>query len=107
MGVGMALFLEVHKVGGRTAEEVARGHAADLVSLERLGIRYRRHWLSPGSERVFCLVEATDAESLRAAQRDGATVSIREVTGLFPMDMGSREGQGSSTRRDPPFCILP
>lgn len=92
----MALFLEVHKVGGRTVEEVARGHAADLVSLERLGIRYRRHWLSPGSGRVFCLVEATDAECLRAAQRGGATVSIREVTDLFPIDMGSHSSESDT-----------
>lgn len=79
----MALFLEVHKVGGAGAEEIARAHAADLLRLARLGISYRRHWFSRSSGRVCCLVEAPDAEALRAAQGDVPELVTREITGLL------------------------
>lgn len=88
----MALFLEVHEVGGRTVWEVARTHAADLRTRRAPGVRYLRHWFSDASGRVVCLVEAPDASALRAIHADSQALLIRELTGtlgpIAPADDG-------------------
>ena len=63
----MPLFMDVHeKVEGLTAEAVAKAHRRDLEVQDEYGVRYLRYWYDEGSGKVFCLVDAPDAEAASA-----------------------------------------
>ncbi|HEY7281532.1 MAG TPA: DUF4242 domain-containing protein [Actinomycetota bacterium] len=72
----MPLFMDVHHhlPEGATAGDVADAHRADLATQGRYGVSYLRYWVDEGSGKVFCLVEAPDA--------DAATTVHREAHGL-------------------------
>jgi hypothetical protein len=73
----MPLFMDVHeKVEGLTAEAVAGAHARDLEVPHAHGVDYKPYWFDEGSGKVFCLVEAPDA--------DAAIAVHREAHGLLP-----------------------
>jgi hypothetical protein len=73
----MPLFMDVHeKVEGLTAEAVAGAHARDLEVQHAHGVNYKQYWFDEGSGKVFCLVEAPDA--------DAAIAVHREAHGLLP-----------------------
>ena len=77
----MPLFMDVHhKVEGLTAETVASAHALDLEVQSRYGVDYRRYWFDEGSGKVFCLVEAPDAESAAAVHREAHGLEADEIT---------------------------
>ena len=67
----MPLFMDVHeKVEGLTAEAVAGAHQKDLEVQGRYGVDYRQYWFDEGSGKVFCLVEAPDAEAAAHVHRE-------------------------------------
>jgi hypothetical protein len=67
----MPLFMDVHeKVEGLTAEAVAGAHAADLKTQEAYGVDYKQYWFDEGTGKVFCLVEAPDAEAAAQVHRE-------------------------------------
>ena len=60
----MTLFMDVHeKVEGLTAEAVGNAHKADLETQGAYGVDYKQYWFDEGTGKVFCLVEAPDAET--------------------------------------------
>ena len=79
----MPLFMDVHeKIDGLTAEAVAEAHRRDLEVQDEYGVRYLRYWFDEGSGKVFCLVEAPDAETASAVHREAHGLvadSIAEV----------------------------
>lgn len=67
----MPLFMDVHDhVEGLTAEAVAGAHQKDLETQERYGVDYKQYWFDEGSGKVFCLVEAPDAETAATVHRE-------------------------------------
>ncbi|WP_448002606.1 DUF4242 domain-containing protein [Agromyces bauzanensis] len=67
----MALFMDVHdRVEGLTADAVAGAHAKDLEVQGRYGVDYRQYWFDEGSGKVFCLVDAPDAEAAAQVHRE-------------------------------------
>jgi len=67
----MALFMDVHThVERLTAEAVAGAHARDLEVQNKHGVDYKSYWFDEGSGKVFCLVEAPDAEAAAAVHRE-------------------------------------
>ena len=67
----MPLFMDVHeKVDGLTAEAVAGAHAKDVETQDKYGVNYKQYWFDEGSGKVFCLVEAPDAESAETVHRE-------------------------------------
>ena len=67
----MTLFMDIHeKVEGLTAEAVANAHQADLEVQGAYGVDYQQYWFDEGSGKVFCLVEAPDAESAAQVHRE-------------------------------------
>ena len=67
----MPLFMDVHeKVDGLTAEAVAGAHAADVETQQKYGVNYKQYWFDEDSGKVFCLVEAPDAESAITVHRE-------------------------------------
>ena len=60
----MALFMDVHTMGGPVGlTDVEQAHAADLRTQERYGVSYLRYWVDHEQGKIFCLVEAPDADA--------------------------------------------
>jgi hypothetical protein len=67
----MPLFMDSHDLHGPvSAEEVAKAHAADLAAQERHGVSYERYWVDEAQGRIFCLVQAPDAEAAATVHRE-------------------------------------
>ena len=76
----MPLFMDIHHhVDGLTADAVAGAHQADLDVQERHGVHYLRYWFDEGSGKVFCLVEAPDADAASAVHREAHGLVADEV----------------------------
>jgi hypothetical protein len=77
----MPLFMDVHqRVDGLTAEAVAGAHKRDLEVQEKYGVHYQRYWFDEGSGKVFCLVEAPDAEAAVAVHREAHGLVADDIT---------------------------
>lgn len=82
----MPLFMDVHhKVEGLTAEAVAGAHEKDLEVQEKHGVNYLRYWFDEGSGKVFCLVDAPDAEAAATVHREAHGLLADE---LIPVQEG-------------------
>jgi hypothetical protein len=68
----MPLFMDVHESlpGGATATDVAKAHAADVETQGKYGVKYIRYWVNDDEGKVFCLVEAPDAETAITVHRE-------------------------------------
>jgi hypothetical protein len=76
----MPLFMDVHnKVDGLTAEAVAGAHQRDLEEQGKYGVKYQRYWFDENSGKVFCLVEAPDAETAATVHREAHGLVADEI----------------------------
>jgi hypothetical protein len=68
----MPVFMDVHEhiPDAATAKDVAGAHAADLKTQEQYGVKYLRYWVDEKEHKVFCLVEAPDAETAARVHRE-------------------------------------
>jgi Nickel responsive protein SCO4226-like len=67
----MTLFMDSHSIdGGVKVGDVAEAHLADLKTQERYGVHYLRYWVDERAGRIFCLVDAPDAEAARRVHRE-------------------------------------
>jgi hypothetical protein len=56
--------MDVHNIaGGVSADDVAQAHQADLAKQGQYGVEYERYWVDGNAGKVFCLVEAPDAQA--------------------------------------------
>jgi len=67
----MALFMDTHSLeGGVKAEDVAEAHRADLAAQGKYGVSYLRYWVDEDAGKIFCLVDAPDAEAANQVHRE-------------------------------------
>jgi hypothetical protein len=67
----MSLFMDVHNLeGGVSAADVAKAHQADLETQEKYGVSYLRYWVDESAGKIFCLVEADNAEDANTVHRE-------------------------------------
>lgn len=67
----MALYMDTHEIaGGVKAGDVAQAHLADLNTQDRHGVRYLRYWVDEAAGKIFCLVDAPDAEAANTVHRE-------------------------------------
>jgi hypothetical protein len=65
------LFMDVHNLGsGVTIDDVAKAHQADLATQGEHDVSYLRYWVDETEGRVFCLVEAPDADAANTVHRE-------------------------------------
>jgi hypothetical protein len=81
----MPLFMDVHSTipAEADASAVAEAHEADLRVQDKYHVRYVNYWLDEADRKIFCLVEAPDAESAAAVHREAHGLvadEIHEVT---------------------------
>jgi hypothetical protein len=82
----MALFMDIHSLGGAVGmADAEQAHAADLKTQERYGVSYLRYWVDEGEGKIFCLVEAPDAEAAASVHREAHGLVADEI---FPVAEG-------------------
>ena len=76
----MPLFMDVHTIeGGVTEEDVAGAHERDLATQGAFGVEYKKYWVDAEAGRIFCLVEAPNAEAANAVHRDAHGLVADEI----------------------------
>jgi Nickel responsive protein SCO4226-like len=76
----MALFMDTHNIeGGVAASDVAAAHAADVATQGAHGVNYLRYWVDEEAGKIFCLVEAPDAEAANIVHRDAHGLVADEI----------------------------
>lgn len=76
----MPLYLDIHRdVEGHTPKAIAEGHRKDLEVQGKYGVRYLKYWYDNGGRRVFCLVEAPNAEAAIAVHREAHGQLAEEI----------------------------
>ena len=76
----MALFMDTHNIeGGVAASDVAAAHQADLATQGAHGVDYLRYWVDESAGKIFCLVEAPDAEAANTVHREAHGLVADEI----------------------------
>jgi hypothetical protein len=76
----MALFMDVHNIeGGVAVGDVAEAHKADLETQARYGVSYLRYWVDEKAGRIFCLVEADNADDANTVHREAHGLVANEI----------------------------
>jgi hypothetical protein len=73
------LFMDVHELDSVTAAAVADAHSKDLAVQDKHGVSFIRYWVDEDNAKVYCLAEATTAQSISAAHA--------EAHGLVPQNV--------------------
>ena len=83
----MPLFMDVHEnLPGAKATDVAEAHKKDLEIQGEYGVQYHRYWVDETNGKVFCLVEAPDAEAAAAVHKEAHGLLADH---LYPVVEGS------------------
>ena len=76
----MALFMDAHTIeGGVSVADVAAAHAADVATQTPHGVDYQRYWVDEEAGKIFCLVEAPDAETAAAVHQEAHGLVADEI----------------------------
>jgi hypothetical protein len=76
----MALFMDAHTIeGGVSINDVASAHQADLATQDAYGVNYVRYWVDEAAGKIFCLVEAPDAEAAATVHREAHGLVAEEI----------------------------
>jgi hypothetical protein len=68
-----------HMEGGVSVDDVAKAHEADLATQEKHGVTYRRYWVDESAGKIFCLVDAPDAEAANTVHREAHGLVADEI----------------------------
>ncbi len=84
----MPLFMDIHEnlPEGASAKDVAEAHAADVKTQEKYGVNYLKYWVDEEGGKVFCLVDAPDAETAYAVHSEAHGLVADRI---FPVQEGS------------------
>jgi hypothetical protein len=76
----MPLYMDVHNMdGGVSVDDVAQAHQADLATQGAHGVEYKRYWVDEKAGKIFCLVEAPDAEAANTVHREAHGLVADEI----------------------------
>jgi hypothetical protein len=83
----MALFMDVHHMdGGVSAADVAGAHQQDVETQEKYGVDYQHYWVDEQNGKIFCLVDAPDAETAARVHREAHGLEADEI---YPVTQGA------------------
>ncbi|TMG88586.1 MAG: DUF4242 domain-containing protein, partial [Betaproteobacteria bacterium] len=66
----MPTYMDIHQLHGETPEDIAKAHAADLEMQRKYGVEYRKYWVNESCSKLFCLVDAPNAEAASQVHRE-------------------------------------
>ena len=76
----MPLFMDVHNMdGGVSLDDVAQAHQADLATQGDRDVNYLRYWVDEGQGKIFCLVDAPNADAANDVHRDAHGLVADEI----------------------------
>ena len=75
----MPRYKDVHNLPGVKAEAVAKAHEADLAIQGQYGVDYVHYWVDEAQGKVFCLVDAPDAETATRVHREAHGLEAQEM----------------------------
>jgi hypothetical protein len=76
----MPLFLDVHTIeGGVSVDDVAGAHRADLEKQGAYDVHYLKYWVDEDAGKIFCLVEAPDADAACTVHREAHGLVAQEI----------------------------
>ncbi|MFT5223254.1 MAG: hypothetical protein ACI867_001569 [Glaciecola sp.] len=76
----MPMFMDVHTLeGGVAAADVAKAHQADLETQGKHGVNYLKYWVDEEAGKIFCLVDAPDADTAHAVHREAHGLVADEI----------------------------
>jgi hypothetical protein len=75
----MPLYMDIHHVEGVTADAVAGAHQKDLEVQAAHGVDYKQYWVDEANGKIFCLVEAPDAEAANTVHREAHGLVADEI----------------------------
>lgn len=80
----MPTYMDVHSVeGGVSATDVAGAHQADLETQTKYGVNYKHYWVDEKAGKIFCLVDAPDAETAATVHREAHGLVADEIYEVF------------------------
>jgi len=72
--------------GTVSAADVAGAHQKDLKTQSKYGVHYMRYWVDESAGKIFCLVDAPDAEAAHTVHREAHGLVADEI---FEVSEGS------------------
>ncbi len=76
----MPLYMDVHTLGGEvSASDVAAAHQKDIETQEKYGVDYKHYWVDESAGKIFCLVEAPNAEAAHTVHREAHGLVADEI----------------------------
>ena len=75
----MPLFMDVHNLEGVKCDAVREAHAKDVAVQGDHGVNYKSYGVSESEGKVFCLVEAPDAETAHRVHREAHGLVADEI----------------------------
>jgi hypothetical protein len=76
----MPLYMDVHNIeDGVTCDAVRDAHAKDVEIQDDHGVNYKGYWVSEEAGKIFCLVEAPDAEAANRVHRESHGLVADEI----------------------------
>lgn len=76
----MPLFMDVHHMDGEvSAGDVAKAHQADVETQGKYGVNYKSYWVDEKQGKIFCLVEAPDADTAHTVHREAHGLVADEI----------------------------
>lgn len=72
--------MDVHTIeGGVSAIDVAEAHVKDLETQLKYQVSYLRYWVDEEAGKIFCLVEANNAEDANTVHREAHGLVADEI----------------------------
>ena len=75
----MPRYLDVHNLPGVKAGDVAEAHMKDLQEQDKYGVKYIKYWVDEDKGKVFCLVDAPNAEAAHKVHREAHGLVADEI----------------------------
>ncbi|MBA3362078.1 MAG: DUF4242 domain-containing protein [Acidimicrobiia bacterium] len=76
----MPTYMDVHTMdGGVSAADVAGAHKADLETQTKYGVNYKSYWVDEAAGKIFCLVDAPDADTAATVHREAHGLVAQEI----------------------------
>jgi hypothetical protein len=77
----MPMFMDVHKKApeGTKAKDAAAAHMADVKTQGKYGVKYISYWFDEKDGKIFCLVDAPDAEAANRVHREAHGMVADEI----------------------------
>ena len=75
----MPTYMDEHDIPGVKAADVAGAHAADMKVQGKYGVDYKHYWVDESQGKIFCLVEAPDADTAKRVHREAHGLVADEI----------------------------